>query len=207
MKRILALMVSLALLLGGAAISESAEPSGGDDLKRIVEEWSPYGLAFSGRGGRNPVFHHPRGWEHRAFGVLRSAARGYEHALAEINGDAVYVAKDGAIYYLSGSDSRLLTRWTGNRGIRPGAGPGFENATLKDSMSGLLVSGLISSGVYASSCMTPRPGRSRPRTSTRPPSIITLELLKHSDEAGGLKLRVPAASGAGCHRAVAADGA
>ena len=178
MKRILALVVSLALLLGGAAVSESTDPSQGDDLKRIVEEWSPYGLTVVTEAD-GTLYFTTRADALGAYGVLRSASQGFERALAEIYGSAVYVAKDNTIYYLSAENSRLLFRLDPITGVSQQAlDLGFENAALADSLNGLLVSGLVSSGVYASQLYDPATGALVPSDMTPPLSTTALEPLR-----------------------------
>jgi peptidoglycan hydrolase-like protein with peptidoglycan-binding domain len=150
MKRILALAFSALMLMGGTAFSQSLPAADASAAARVAEAWSPYGLRvvaetegklyFTTQGG-------PSGDEPAA---LRAASQAEERLLAEIFDGAVYVERDGAIYFLDGANSALLMALDpATDETRQVMDLGFQDAALTDAMDGLMGGGLIESGVYA----------------------------------------------------------
>jgi peptidoglycan hydrolase-like protein with peptidoglycan-binding domain len=156
MKRILALALSAVLLMSGAAISESAQSPSGDFLQQVVAQWSPYVLEAVAQAGDTLYFTTVGDANGGTSSVLRSASGGTQRVLAEIDDGAVYVEKDNAIYFLNPTNPRLLMALDLIAGsISQAMDLGFENAALTASLKGLMVSGLVSSGVYASQLYDP----------------------------------------------------
>ena len=157
MKKILALAVSLALILSGAALSESAGTNpGGDPITQTVEKWSPYALSVVTEANGVLYFQTQGGDPSNTAPVLRVLENGGEKALSPLYASAVYVEKDNAIYFQSAGNSRLLMALDLASGqIQQAMDLGFDGAALTGTMNGLMAGGLIGKGVYANRLYDP----------------------------------------------------
>ncbi|NLE66444.1 MAG: hypothetical protein GX608_03390, partial [Lentisphaerae bacterium] len=104
MKRFFALLVTAALLLTGAALSEGTT-SGPDAFSGV--QGMPYVVARLDDQLYYTAKYDPAGGE-AALDALWVYQGGEAVKIVDISASAAYVQMDGAIYYLDGEDSALL---------------------------------------------------------------------------------------------------
>ena len=192
MKRMLALIVAIALLWGGVALSEAVAPS--VEQPDGLESMSGAMPTIVAQAGGKLYYTVPSGDSEDAQSApsaLWESENGSAVKRAELYSNAIYIEKDDAIYYLEAEKSSLLMILDLRTGETSKVGSlGFESARLTATLRGLVVSGLIEVGVYASRLYDRQAGVLRPADFDPTEEYRSFGLFETDQSAaGGLKLR------------------